>query len=98
MIHIKMRPAEAGNERNSSGVAGRGRVPRTGTPAAITEFSKASVSGSRRPRPAGNTGMDYFGLKLVVHVLIRGSLTKLRNNLAVHCEIAEFRDGDTWRQ
>jgi hypothetical protein len=22
----------------------------------------------------GNTGIDYFGLKLIVHVLIRGSL------------------------
>ena len=68
MIEIKVRPAEAGNERNS----------RAQPAEAIAEFFKAFVSGSRRPRPAGNADIDYSGLKLVVHVLIRGSLEDLR--------------------
>lgn len=66
MIRIKARPAEAGNVRNSSG-----RVPRT-----ITKFSKASApANAPYPRPAGNADIDYFGLRLVAHVLIGDSLT-----------------------
>ena len=52
---------KAENERNSG---------------AIAEFFKASAP-AHAPylRPAGNADMDYFGLKLVVHVLIGGSLS-----------------------
>ena len=39
------------------------------------KFSRATTT-ARAPylRPAGNTEIDYFRLKLIVHVLIRGSL------------------------
>ena len=38
-----------------------------------TKFSKAAAP-ARAPylRPAGKAEIDYFGLKLIVHVLIRG--------------------------
>jgi hypothetical protein len=42
---------------------------------AIAKFSKATAPAlAPYPRPAGNAEIGDFGLKLIVHVLIRGSL------------------------
>ena len=49
-----------------------------GNSRAIVKFSRATAPAcAPYLRPAGNTVINYFGLKLIVHVLIRGCLILL---------------------
>ena len=65
-----MTKIEAGNAVNSKGAACK----------AIRKFSKASAPAlAPHRRPAGDDEIGYLALKLISHVLIRGSLTKYSN-------------------
>ena len=89
MIEVK-----AGNARNSRVIAKFSRAPAPAHAPYLRPAGKATAPAHApylRPagkatapahapylRPAGNEEIDYFGLKLIVHVLIRGFLTSIR--------------------
>ncbi len=67
---------EAWNARNSMAIAKfhKASAPRLWLPASLYHLHPWRRAHAPYPRPAGNDEIDYFGPKLIVHDLFRGSL------------------------